>query len=204
MANSDAAFGLRPVKYLDGSPYNAAAGVKGLAWDTSTALAIGDPVVLSGTANAEGFPEYKRAAAVGPIDGVITGILSGVGLDENVILRDQARTIVATSSNAGASYVQIAVASANLLFEIQEDSVGNAVEIAEVGLHANIDQAAPDSVNGISKVELDSSSAAADTTGGLAVKIHSLVERTDNAVGTNAKWYVTSVKSTNHSFASSR
>lgn len=196
MANADAAFGLRPVRYLDGSPYNAAAGIKGLAFDTTSALAIGDPVVLSGTAGADGVPQFKRAAAAGPIDGVIIGFASSAGEDENVILRDSSRTIAAGSSTADGAFVLIAVADGNLLFEVQEDSVGENVAAAEVGLHANLIYAAPDATNGISKVELDSNTAAADTTAGLAVKIVALAERANNEIGTNAKWLVTNVKST--------
>lgn len=194
MANSDAPFGLRPVRFLSGAPYNAAASVKGYAFDTSTALAIGDPVVLQGTSNTDGIPQYKRAAAAGPIDGVIVGLYSDVGEDDWVVLRDNNRTIPADTTSG--AYVAVAVPAPDLLFEVQEDSVGENVVAAEVGLHANLVFAAPSAVNGISQVELDSSTAAADTTNGLAVKIQSLVERPDNATGANAKWYVTVVNST--------
>jgi len=203
MANADAAFGLRPVRYLDGRPYNGAS-VKAFAFDTSTPLAIGDPLVLSGTAGANGIPQFKRAAAAGPIDAVVVGLASSKGEDENVILRDASRVIPATTSADDGAFVHVVPATADLLFEVQEDSDSENVAIAEVGLHANLIYTAPDTVNGISKVELDSNTAATDTTAGLAVKIFGLVENEDNDVGTNANWLVSNVKSTWGTAGSSR
>lgn len=201
MANADAAFGLRPVRYRSGKAYTGG-GQKAFCWDTSTALAVGDPVVLSGTGNtATGVPEYKRAAAAGPIDGVITGFLSDVGSD--VLTRDFPRVVPAVATAAGGVFCLVEN-DPEILYEIQEDSVGNSIDVTEIGLHANVNQAAPDSVNGISGVELDSSSAAADTTGGLAVKIVGLAQAPDNALGTNAIWEVVVNTSTWRGFGPSR
>ncbi len=49
MPNADTPFGLRPVKYRSGAPYNGAANVYTTASGDGTAIYVGDPVVLSGT-----------------------------------------------------------------------------------------------------------------------------------------------------------
>lgn len=201
MANADAAFGMRAVRHLDGSPYCGGGAFTGYAFDTSTALSIGDPIELTGLAESDGIPQVKRSAAGSPIDGVIEGFLSDVGQAKGVVLRDNNRTIPADTSSG--AYVLVSPAN-NVVFEIQEDSVVNAVELSEVGLHANIIVAAPDAINGISKVELDSTSAASDTTGGLQLQILALKQSEDNEVGNNAVWEVTVSKTFSRSFGSSR
>lgn len=186
MANVDAAFGLRPVRYRSGKAYTGG-GQKAYATDTSTALAIGDPVLHSGTATAaEGIAIYQRAAAAGPIDGVIVGFLSDQNSD--VLTRDNARVIPADTSGVGAFV--IVETDPDVIYECQEDSDGENIIVSEVGLNANLTQVAPDSVNGLSNVEIDSSTAAADTSGALAVKVVGLAQKPSNELGTNAVWEV--------------
>lgn len=185
MANADAAFGLRPVRYRSGKAYTGG-GQEAYAFDTSAALAIGDPVVMSGAGEAAtGLPVFKLSAAAGPIDGVIVGMLSDAG--STVLTRDNARVIPASASTGAFVLVET---DPDVIYEIQEDSGGGAIAADSVGLHANLAIAAPDAVNGLSKVELDSSTAAADATGGLALKIVSLQRAEDNALGANAIWEV--------------
>lgn len=185
MANDDASFGLRPVRYRSGKAYTGG-GQKAYAYDTSTALAVGDPVELLGEGEAAtGVPVFKRAAAAGPIDGVIVGYLSDAGSD--VLTRDVARAIPADTSSG--SFVLVET-DPDVIYEVQEDSVGENIVVSEVGLHASLTSVAPDTVNGISNVELDSDTAAADTTGALAVKIVGLAQKPSNELGANAIWEV--------------
>lgn len=204
MANTDFAFGLRPVRYSDGRPYTGG-GMRAVATDTSTALAIGDPVTFTGAGStlvgANKAPLVKRAAAAGPIDGVIVGILSDAGAAG--LTRDFARTIPADTTGANAAQVLI-VTDPSLIYQIQEDSVTENVVLSEYGLHANITQTGPDAVNGISKVELDSNTAAADSTGGLAVQIVGLADIVNNDTGANSVLEVRINKTNQRSFGSSR
>ena len=76
MANADAAFGLRPVGGLDGSPYNGATIQCVIPSGDSTATFIGDPVKLSGTgvtlADGSGtYPTVIQATADAEIFGVV-------------------------------------------------------------------------------------------------------------------------------------
>src|SRR5688572_2548968 len=78
MANADTPFGLRPVRYLSGAPYNGAANVYTTAAGDATAIFIGDPVVLSGTAqtvNGVTYPDADQAATTNVIVGVVVGVL---------------------------------------------------------------------------------------------------------------------------------
>jgi len=203
MANPSVFGGLRPVRFLSGAPYNAAGGLRGRAFDATFALAVGDPVEAAGDSDADGTPHFKRAVAAGPIDGVIAGFLATPGQKLNVHLRDGPRTIAATATASEGGLVLVAT-DPDLVFEIMEDAVGGALTSTASFLHADLALAAPDSVNGISKVQLDSSTAGADTTGTKAVKILALVTAPDNAFGANAKWEVTINKTAYRSFGSSR
>ena len=46
------AFGLTPVRYKSGAPYNGAANLYSVAAGESNNIFIGDPVVISGTGDA--------------------------------------------------------------------------------------------------------------------------------------------------------
>ena len=46
MANANKPFGLKPVSYLNGSPYNGQARLYSVASGNATALYVGDPVTL--------------------------------------------------------------------------------------------------------------------------------------------------------------
>jgi len=66
MANKDAPFGLRPVRNLNGSPWNESTQRCLIEDDYNQALFIGDPVIVTGTAGADdtsGLPVINIASA---------------------------------------------------------------------------------------------------------------------------------------------
>ena len=72
MANVDARFGARPIRHLDGSPYNGMTTRYHLnASSEGNALFIGDFVVSSGSAFTDGVPEVTVASAGGNLLGAI-------------------------------------------------------------------------------------------------------------------------------------
>lgn len=183
MANTDAPTGLKPVRYRDGAPYNGASRRYYVAAGESNNIFIGDPVALSGTGATDGTPGIVRATAGagssagdGPV-GVVVGV-------ENLTSDNLSRTYRPAST---AMYVLVAD-SPNLLYEIQEDSVGGALTVDAIGLNANFIIGTGNTATGTSAVELDSNTAA--TTATLDMRIISLVKRPDNEVGVNAKWLV--------------
>lgn len=185
MANVNSAFGLRPVRYLGGAPYNGACNTYvGLA-NYNQNLFIGDPVVVTGVSVAGtsggSYPVVNLATA--GATNQITGVIVGFGPTPNV---------VATGYGAANTLREIYVADdPNLLFEIQEDSDGNAVELAENGLNANLIAGAGSTYTKRSGWLLDSTSAAADAT--FQLTIRSAVDRPDNTAATDYAKYLVSI-----------
>lgn len=174
MANSDIAFGLKPVRYASGAPYNGAANRYYVPSSDGTALFIGDPVIIAGSADSDGVASVTRATAGS--GAYILGVVVGVEAETNDSL-----TYRAASTER---YVFVAD-DPNLIFEIQEDADGGALAATDVGLNADIIIAAGSTTTGLSGVELDSSTAA--TTNTLQLRIEGFAQRADNEIGANAK-----------------
>jgi len=186
MANADRPSGLIPVAHLDGSPFNGK--VRPFLFDQSNAVYIGDPVKLGGTAgaagvfvngiNCEGMPNADRAAAGDTLLGVVIGFSP---------LQSSVETLYkAADATKRIGYV---VSAPDVIFEVQEDSVGNDIAVTQVGNNFDmITWAAGSNTTGQSIVELDSSDATGTATA--QFRLLRLVNRPDNALGTNAKWEV--------------
>lgn len=180
MANADSATGLRPVRYLSGGPYNGAANKYYIpATDTDSAAYIGSLVKLTGGADADGIPAVTANVSTGnPVVGVVVGVLSESS--DSTIYRE----------NSTARYVLVAD-DPNLMFEVQEDSVGGALAATAAGATCQLTGFTSGSTTtGLSGIELDSSNVSETSDTDDDVRIIGLVQRPDNAVGTNAKWLV--------------
>jgi len=186
MANVDTPFGFKPVRYLSGAPYNGAVNVYSTVTGDATAIFIGDPVTLSGTSstiNGQVYADVDQAATTNTVVGVVVGVLPDTR--ESTVYREAStarRILVADSPD--------------LLFEIQEVSGGTALTANDIGLNTPFVVGSGSTVTGISGVELNN--VGEETTATLDVKIVGLVNREDNAVGENAKWYV---RLNNHFYA---
>lgn len=178
MANVDRVNGLRPVKHLDGSPYNGAANLYYVPSSDSTAIFVGDAVKSAGSADADGVPSVAQAAAGDAIRGVVVGVKPVT--DESTIYREASTE----------RYVYVADAP-DLVFEIQEDADGGALAATDVGNNADLVVGSGDTATGTSGMELDSSTAA---TTAATMRILGFVQRPDNEIGANAKMLVTAVE----------
>lgn len=189
MANSDAAFGLKPVGDRPGGPYNGSVNKYYIPSTDGTAAYIGGVVKLAGSASASGIPTVTaNCSAHDVLVGVIVGFDQVEGVT-NPNLNQQYRPA------STAMYVWVAD-DPEAVFEVQEDSDGAALAATNVGQNADlINLTSGSTVWGTSTMELDSSTA--NTTATLDVQILRLAQRTDNAIGTNAKWLV---KLNNHQF----
>jgi hypothetical protein len=178
MANSDAAFGLRPVN-ADGRPYCGTINRYYVPSSDGTALFTGDPVVVAGTATAtDGVPTITRATAGN--NNQITGVVVGFEADD----------IIPTGYRAASTARYVLVADdPDQLFEIQEDAVGGALAITGVGANAELVAGTGSTVTGLSAFELDSSSTPGDASSQL--RVERFVDRADNEVASaNAKFLV--------------
>lgn len=182
MANSDVVKGLIPVMYRNGTPYNGRCGKYYIPSTDNTAVYVGDPVKLAGSADARGIPTVAKASSTNVMVGVVVGVEPETA--------DSLRYRAASTGR----YVFVAD-DPELLFEIQEDSVGGALAVTSVGLNVNFADAGGSTVTGFSGLEIDSSTAA--TTATLDFQLVRMVDREDNAIGDNAKWLV---KLNNHQF----
>lgn len=175
MANSNAPMGLTPVRNANGSAYNAQLTRYFVPASDGTALFIGDPVIIAGSADADGVPTATRATAAGA--GRITGVVVGF---------EPSPTIVANGYRLASTAEYILVETGpDVVYEIQEDAVGGALAATSVGLNADLIAASGSTVTHRSGFQLDSSTAA--TTATLQLRILRFVVRPDNEIGANAK-----------------
>ena len=184
MANTDTPFGLKPVRYMSGAPYNGAVNAYSTATGDATAIYIGDPVIISGTAQTiDGviYQDVDQAATGDVIVGVVVGVSdtlgSGAGGRDSAVYRA-----------ASTQRILFVADDPNLLFEIQEVSGGTALTANDIGLNANFVVAAGSTVTGRSGVELNNATEA--TTNTLDLQIVGFQNRIDNEIGEHAKWLV--------------
>ena len=189
MANRDTPNGLRPIRYLDGSPYNGAHNLYLKRSDLAQAIAVGDPVRLQGTSAAagtvvngidvEGMPDVTVYAVSTDVIGVVVGILPNPN------------ALSTNHSPSSTAAILMVADDPGIVFEIQEDSVGTDFGITDVGRNADlVAYVAPNATTGTSNVELDSSTATITTANTGSVQLLRKVNRPDNAIGANCRWEV--------------
>ncbi len=174
MANANSPRGLIPRRHVSGAPYNGAANRYYVPSSDGTAIFIGDPVKSTGSADANGVPGVIVAAAGNTVRGVCVGV--------------EAITSSSTIYREASTERYILVADdPELLFEIQEDSVGNNLAVTEIGLNTDFVAGTGSTASGYSGFMLDSSGTG---TGTANLRIVSLVQRVDNAIDTYGKYLV--------------
>lgn len=190
MANVSKAGGLSPVQFLSGAPWNGKGRVYCIPdTDDTNAYAIGDPVVLAGSADTNGIPTITLASA-GTGNQVLGSIVSGAGAlsygSSYGVPADSPVVIPATKSR---NYYVLVADDPDIIFEIQEDADGGALAATDVGLNVNLISGTNNGY--VSTWEIDSSSKAAGAT--LQLKLLRLAQypAASNVFGADAKWWVT-------------
>lgn len=191
MANRNKPMGLTPVKYLNGADWDGRGNVYSVATANATILSPGDPVVLSGTADATGkYPGIVRMTpGTGGAQAGCVGVVIAIGLNPNgPFINPNDLTVMQKPANAVPVYYALVVDDPNVIFEVQEDSDGGALAITSVGLNCNVIFANPATGVVVSGVQLDSSSALSTLT--LDCKLLRVAPYIDNELGVNARWWV--------------
>lgn len=184
--------GLRPVRYLNGAPWNGQATVYAVATNEGTAIGVGDLVKLNGGTDANGVRTVSRiAATTDAAVGVMVGVKPYPGL----------KTMLSGGATPTLDLPQYAPASAgvvkyifvvdddDVLFEAQEDGAGTPIAFASVGLNVSPTVAAASTTTGISTIQLDSDTVS--TVGTLPLKLIEFVQAEDNTQGAaGARWIV--------------
>lgn len=177
MSNTNAPFGLRPIRYVDGRPYNGAVEYY-FATGATGAIRPGDPVVESGTTNtaevisaAGTFPPGTLPTCTVAADGSgdpITGVCVAVVPETNA-----STTYRVTSTDR-----VIAVARGHdLIFEVQADAGGTALAAADVG--QNVVFKAATTATEISDWAVDTATAP-NTTAGFQAKLMGFSKKPKN------------------------
>lgn len=183
MANADTPMGAKPVRYLNGSPWNGKARVYYIPSTDSTAVFMNDFVSLAGSADTLGkYPTVAQSAAAGAILGSVVGFGNTpyVAFDATNLARKYRPA-------STAMYVWVAD-DPNIIYLMQEDSDSSNLAATDVGGNVEIVVGSGSTSTGRSAMEIDSSSVTGSSTAQL--RIHGLADMDNNAIGTNACWYV--------------
>lgn len=131
MPNANRPSGFTPVQYLNGASWSGQARVYSIAASYGTELAIGDPVISSGTADTNGIAGIALAAATGAVRGVIVGL----GKSESLIANPSNLDTTKRPASDPAVWYALVVDDPNVIFEIQEESNGTALAATEIGMN---------------------------------------------------------------------
>lgn len=177
MANTNRPGGLKPVRYLNGSPWNGQATLYYIG-SGEAALYVGDPVTLSGTGDANGVAGISIGVAGSPVVGVLVGFVVA-GMSNSL----EAPTIDLTTRYNPASTAGYALVAddPNILFEIQDGMTSTFAQITDIGQNTNFLIAAGATTHSDSGTTTATSIAGTQTCN---LKIMGMVQRVDNTVGT--------------------
>lgn len=174
MANVNRVNGARPVKHLNGSPYNGQCNIYEVPAGEATAIFVGDPVILSSSAPTGPYPavEALAASAAGDVaSGVLVGFVVGIypaNWDPTSGNMTRTSVILDTPVYRAASTKQFVLVadSPDIVFEMQADA---AVALASIGLNTGFNVGTHNTTTGASAWQADGS--AVNTTNTLPIQI---------------------------------
>jgi hypothetical protein len=185
MANANRPAGLVPVKNLSGATWNGQGNIYSIAASYGTALAVGDPVISSGSADANGVPGIAIYGGTGAIRGVIVGLGTAEG---GIYNPNNLNSIVRPASDPAVWYAIVAD-DPNLIFEISEHANGTQLAAGQTGMNTTMQSGANNGY--VSGWTLSSQTdATAATTATLPIRLLGLARRANNAFGAYATWLV--------------
>lgn len=186
MPNVNRPGGLAPLEYLDGSPYTGKARMFYIPSSDANAYAIGDPVTMAGSADANGVASVVLATAgdgnivLGAIVGSGGSIYGGPGA-----VPGQLETTVIPATKTRGYYVLVSD-DPNIVYTVQEGGAGAALAAGDVGRNFNLLSGV--NTGYLSQWQLDNASGGTGATKQL--QLLGLVQVADNALGQYAKWKV--------------
>ena len=181
--NPDIPNGFKPVRHLNGSPWNGQTNTYFILASNATATYVGDAVRSGGSADTLGqYATVEQAIAGDRIRGIITAF-------------GNTPQIMANTNDLAAKYRKASVAmycsvvdDPNVIFEAQEDGVTTPIAAASVGINVDLVSGGGSTATGASGMELDSDSGSGTATA--QFRVLNLVRSEDNQLGTNARWQV--------------
>lgn len=186
MANSNAPYGLRPLRYASGAPYNGAFR-EYFATGATGAIFKGDPVVMAGSANTS----EVQGRAPGTLPTVTVGLAGDgdpiLGVCVGVLPADrESLTYRADSTNR----IILVADDPDLIFVGQCDAAGTAWAATDVGSYANLLAGSGSTATGLSGFTLDTTDGpdAADPSNQLLIR--ALYSHPQNEIGAYGQWEV--------------
>ena len=182
MANANSPRGIIPYAYQSGSPYNGAVRTYYVPVGNATALYIGDPVVtITNSSDGNGIQSVGIATAGGgtQILGAFMGRTNNAGTAAPITLLQSNNVYLPAAT---AAYVMVCD-DPYLLYWVQENG---AMVSGASGRNADLVAGAGSTYSAYSGWQLNS--ATINTTSTLQMRIIQMLQESDNAVGTNAKW----------------
>ena len=186
MANTSSINGFRPVKHLNGSPYNGQANIYYVA-SAADEIFVGDIVKASGSADDNGIMGVDLATTEVPV-GVVVGIMHskfdpvGKMNSGSTALDLPAASQIAAS---GAGYVLVAD-SPDIVMEVETSNGTPAV--ADIGLNASLASGTRTATVVTSPATIDMGTEA--TTSTLNFRLLGFSQKVGNEVGASAKMLV--------------
>ena len=193
MANIDAPFGLRPIAKQGSAPGGTIGTTKYKISSGASALFTGDPVKLK----ADGSIEVKGGA--GAITGAISGVFMGCFYTDPTTSKPTFRNNY-PDGLAATDAIAFISDDPDQLYIAQQDSDGSNIVAADLNTNANMIMAAGSTTTGMSKAEIDSSTAA---TGNATYMLKILDFYDTPSNDTTAANSVLVVKINNHQLAAS-
>lgn len=186
MANTNAPFGLRPVRHKDGRAYNGSANFY-FATGATGVIAPGDPVINNGASNTTEINGFQAGSLPGcqiALDGAGDPI-TGVCISVLPVTRDSL-----TYRETSTDRVVLVADDPGLICEVQENAGGTAFASTDVGQLVNLAAGSASTVTGRSAWVLDSGTAP-NTTATFQCYLNRLAPLPNNAIGAYAIWEVT-------------
>lgn len=203
MANVSKINGFKPVKHLNGSPYNGQANIYEVPAGEAVPVFLGDLVKLSDSAATAGVPACEAIVGAsaqvnsGNVLGAVVGILNAKldTLDGKMSTGSMSLDVPIYRPASTKQFVLVAD-SPDLIFEVEADA---AVAQASVGLNADIGASAHTNplITGASPMYVYSTTAPT-ASGTRPLQIMGIVKTPDNEA--NAAYNKILVKITNHAY----
>lgn len=195
MANVNRPFGLRPVRYFNGAPYNGANNHYHVPASNPVALFMGDPMILTGTANLANYRGYPP----GTLPDVMLTVAPAANIPPvsyvNFIIGSLVTRLPETRESniyvpASVEAIVMVDEDPAIVYEIQDNGAAT-LGAAVVGSNANLIAGAGSTASGQSGWMLDAGTINAPSTAALQVTILRASLRIDSdATSPYAIWEV--------------
>lgn len=186
MANANRPSGLSPIEYINGAPWTGKGRVYYIPSSDGSAFAVGDPVALAGSSDANGVPTIALATA-GSTNKVLGSILStgGAVFGGGMMIPGSLETTVIPATKTRGYYVAVCD-DPWVIYGVQEGGAGAALTAVDVGQNANLLSGTNSGYQ--SGWLFDNASLGSGAT--IQLQLLGLVNSADNAFGAYAKWKV--------------